>query len=1057
MKLLIGLMIMLTINSKVRTRDSRREGIVLSIENNFAKVLIDNDVRWYRVEDLEDMSDYLIDRFIKSEFDKPMHFILAIDAYRLLTEYRFNPYVLASSTKIEIFPHQIDEVIRIIDDPKVLLADEVGLGKTITASLVASELKARGIVKKMLFVVPKSLTIKWRDELNDRFELDAKIIDSEYVKYENPFKEGEFCYVSSMDYLKQDHVIELLKGSNKMIDLVVIDEAHKLTRDTKRYKLGRYLASNSVFMLLLTATPHNGNDDDYLDRVRLLDPYINDIESSKYLLIRNMKEDVIDLEGKEVFPKRESKTVEIKLSEEELIMHDMLNNYLAELIKYSYGDKRQEGAARFLSTLFRKRGSSSLYALRRSLEKRLERLGKVDLTTFDKSRKEMSEGEEEFDEEEYKRGEEGVVGYTTIADRDREKVMIRRIIEKIDSIKKDSKLEELLRWIDKIKSSNKDAKVVVFTEYIDTLNYLKESLSTLYKVISIDGSMSTIERKEALDAFRADKDVMICTDAAGEGIDMQFCNIMINYDIPWNPNRLEQRMGRIHRIGQRRNVFYYNFILDPKNTIDGYIFDRLLEKIESIKAAMKDKVYDIIGSLVSEDDISRIYEELLTAPRDEWEAKIKRIDDILEERHKIIARINTLLSGYRLDRTKLEDMRNILKYAVDHNEIKRFARTFLALYEGRMEEVIKDKEVYDIFLPRSLAYNTNISSASARGSFLNNVAREYNIYYFALGNKMIMSMLKYISKPTVSIFKHSHLKGILFVFMLSIIDSKGSARDGKVIALLVKDGDIKEIELKSIWDLKPIEEDNNNNNNITTSRLLEYHSIAKDYAANIVDDMLSNSSKKLDAIKSRTKDAIINYYSSKVNDLNKKIEEYTKRLNEEPYMQGLITQSRNEMKRLKIEMEDKLRELEESYKLYKAIELIGIAEIIPEEGYDIRVKIDKAGMEKVLEYERKRAKSEEELKKIRDVSDRLVGYDIESFDRVIEVKSFKDSGKIEITSHEWATASKLKDEYWLYVVEDALGDGRIYTYQNPVERFKDKVKMEPIVDYRYIIEDWKDL
>lgn len=313
--------------------------------------------------------------------------------------------------------------------------------------------------------------------------------------------------------------------------------------------------------------------------------------------------------------------------------------------------------------------------------------------------------------------------------------------------------------------------------------------------------MSNNDRKNALDRFRNEADIMVCTDAAGEGIDMQFCNIMINYDLPWNPNRLEQRMGRIHRIGQKMNMYYYNFVLDPERTIDGYIFDKLLKKIESIKEAMKDKVYDILGRLISEDDIVRIYEELLKVPRDQWEAKIKRLDGIIEERKRIVEEINNLLSGYRLDRSKLEEMRHILKHAVDYNEVKRFVRVFLELNEGKMEEIDKDNEVYRIFMPRSLAYNI---IASAEGSFKSDVAISRNISYFALGNNMVMFMLKHAARQSVSIFKHSYLKGYLFIFLLSIYDAKGKVRDGKVLALLVDD-DVKEIDLKSIWDLKPRE------------------------------------------------------------------------------------------------------------------------------------------------------------------------------------------------------------------------------------------------------------
>ncbi len=1035
---------MLSINSRVITKDNK-EGIVLELDDKFAKVLINNEERWYKIDELKDVSDDIIDKFLRGEYDEPMNFIISIDAYRLLSEYRSNPYVLASSTKVEIFPHQIDEVMKILDEPHILLADEVGLGKTITTAIVASELNARGIVKRMLFVVPKSLTIKWRDELNTRFELGAKIIDADYMRAnDNAFKEREFCYVSSLDYLKQEHVMRLLDKVD--IDLVVIDEAHKLTLNSNRYKLGKYLASRSTFMLLLTATPHNGDDDDYLARLQLLDPYITNVNASNYLLIRNIKEDVIDLDGKEVFPKRESKSIEIDLSKEEIIIHNKLDDYLEELARYSYGDKERENAARFISMLLRKRLSSSIHALRLSLERRLKKLGSADLERFKQGVNIIKEGEEEFDESEFEKGEESIIGYTTLREKSKEEEIINDILSSIKSINKDSKLEVLLNYIKTIKQ-DKDAKIIIFTEYRDTLYYLKDNLKG-YKVVSIDGTMNVNDRKGALDEFRFNADIMLCTDAAGEGIDMQFCNILINYDLPWNPNRLEQRMGRIHRIGQRRNVYYYNFILDPKNTLDGYIFNKLLNKIESIKHAIGDRIYDILGRLINEEDIAMIYEELLKVPKDKWDAKIKMIDGIIERKRKILEQIDLLQSGYRLDRSKLEDMKYILKNAVDSNEIKRFVSVFLELYNGRIIAIDKANEIYKIYMPRALINNTSI----IEGSFSKDVAISKNLHYIALGNTAVMSMLKHAIKPRVAIFKHRYLNGLLFIFQLSIYN-RYSLSESKVVSLLVDDN-IKEIDTKSIWELEPIED--NYQSQISSKILLDKYEIAKDYADNILANILEKNKIKNNSIKERAKSRMQEYYSSKLSESYNKLREYESRLRDEPHLKGLITQKHNEINKLKQELDNKLNELEDNYKLYSIIELIGIAEIISDKNSDNRLIIEKAGMMKVLEYEKNRAKSKEELDKIKDVSDKLVGYDIESFDRVIEVKSFKDTGVIELTSHEWITASRLKDEYWLYVVEDALKEGKIYTFRNPVNLFKDKVREESIIDYRYIISNWKN-
>ncbi len=231
---------------------------------------------------------------------------------------------------------------------------------------------------------------------------------------------------------------------------------------------------------------------------------------------------------------------------------------------------------------------------------------------------------------------------------------------------------------------------------------------------------------------------------------------------------------------------------------------------------------------------------------------------------------------------------------------------------------------------------------------------------------------------------------------------------------------------------------------------------ATEYADNIMNTLLAKSEEKINVIKSKYKDVIISYYSAKMDEMNAKIEEYSKRIREEPYMQGVITKYENEINRLREELSKKLKHLDDNYRLYKIIELVGVAEIIADEDYDARNYIERAGIKKVLEYERKRAKSKEDLEKIKDVSILNKGYDIESFDRYIEVKSFKTTGSIELTNNEWIKVNRLKDEYWLYVVEDALGEGKIHTFQNPADRFKDKVRVKEVRDYRYIIDDWRE-
>jgi hypothetical protein len=693
------------------------------------------------------------------------------------------------------------------------------------------------------------------------------------------------------------------------------------------------------------------------------------------------------------------------------------------------------------------------------MERRLEKLGSdIDIEA---AARELRQSEDEF-EDDYERAEGDFIGYTphkTAAEADQ----IREILEAINNCGGDSKLEELKRWIQKIKEGDKNAKIVIFTEYRDTLAYLKENLSGLVTVGSIDGSMNIKEREVALNSFKRSDgpEVMLCTDAAGEGIDMQFCNIEINYDIPWNPNKLEQRMGRIHRIGQTKKVFYYNFILDPDHTIDGYILSQMLKKIESIRAALSNRVYDILGRLISEDDIAALYEELLKAPKEEWQARIKKLDGLVEQKKVMLERIDRMLSGYRLDRTKLEDMKKVIKEAVDKNEVKRFVEVFINTKQGKMELINESEEVYRIFLPKDLPLS--VDRKIIEGSFNNQIAQKKNYPYLALGNKVIMSLVHAAIKPRVGLLKHPYLEGLLFTYRLTVKDGEGKDRDGKLVSVLYNDGNVRHIDARSIWDFEPVYEESTKkekqhpSQTISTKTLIEVkEKIEREVTSKIMSDLLNSVKGRLAAVQQKAKDIIINHTANKISEIDHRLEEYRGRLSEGPHFLGLIKKGENDKNKLKLDTSTRIKDLERKYNAYSVVEFVGLAEVFKEPDGDARKRVELAGMAKVLEYERKRASNADEISRIKDVSDRLTGYDIESFDRVIEVKSFTTTGKVEITSHEWATASRIKNDYWLYIVEDALGDGKVWPYQNPVETFKDIVVKEPRIDYRYILYKWKN-
>ena len=931
---------MVRIGTIVKIRSTNNKGIVLEINGNSAKVQINNLISSHVLSDLEEENLSLIDRLIKNEQNDVLDFILSINAYRLLIEYKFNPYVLASSTKINIFPHQIDEVIKILDNPRMMIADEVGLGKTIIAALVATELRERGLANKILFVVPKSLVIKWQEELKNRFETVSVIINSEYLKINNnPFKIDMFSYVTSIDFLKQQHIMQMIKDYN--FDLVIVDEAHKLLYGTERFALGKVLSQRSNFLLFLTATPHNGDDEDFLQRMRLLDPYFHQISTTSHLMTRNIKEDVIDLDGKEVFPPRTSKTIDVDLSYKEIKLHKMVDSFINERLEEA-SNSEERNMIRFLTTIIRKRASSSFYALKNTLEKRKEKLGTSQ--NIRNTIHEMKRNEDDYDEEATERNEEEVIGFST-GNISKERQEITDILTELESLlHSDSKLQLLMNFIDTTKKTDSNAKMVIFSEYRDTINYIRDNLCEKYRVGSIDGTMNIEARNDALSRFRDTygSEIMVCTDAAGEGIDMQFCNIEINYDLPWNPNKLEQRMDRIHRIGQNRNVYYYNFVIN--DTIDGYIIHKLLDKIENIKNAIGGKIYDVIGKrLVNEDEIMSLYEELLKLPKEKWDAKIKRFDGIIEEKKRILNQINELLLGYRLDRSKLEKINKNMQNVIDKEQVKLFVKKFLDYNGGIIESIDTQEEMYKIFLPKQVSIPSGSKTRIIEGCFNGDIAIKKGYTYFALGNPHIMGLVQHAAKRSVAILEHPNDKGLIMIYKIAVRDIKGRERDAKVIAFYYDytNGNIKEISIADLWNY---EYSSNSNTLYDKTNIAKDKDLVDVYADKYTNDLLKENAMRLTEIESRVEDSIIRYYSKQVEDINSKIYEYKEKISESPFYSKHIQKETAKIKILQNELRLKLDETKRDFTIIPVIELIGVAILDRPSSPDIKQYIEKPEM-----------------------------------------------------------------------------------------------------------------
>jgi len=532
--------------------------------------------------------------------------------YKFLSLY--DPLVAINTSKVDPLPHQIEAVYdKVLKLPRIrfLIADDPGAGKTIMAGLIIKELKIRGLVNRILIVVPGHLKDQWKRELKERFEENFAVIDRNYMNNiygENPW-DRENQIITSIDFAKQDEILASLSSSH--FDLVIVDEAHKMsayqygdkTHKSKRYKLGETLSHITEHLLFLTATPHKGDPENFrlfLDLLlpgffatsELLEKSIENKDNP--LFIRRLKEDLKDFEGKPLFLPRHVKTIKFSIkqnSPKEVELYNKLSRYVEQQYNKALSKNKRRNIA-FTLVILQRRFASSIYALYRSLSRRKKKLEELLNNVEDENlrNRKVFDFEEIEDLSEEERWKEEEIWETLSVAENREELRkeIKTLEELINLSKEiieteeEVKLKQLKETLTELNEKFPHEKVIIFTESKDTLDYLEGKIKQWgYSVITIHGGMGLEERIKAEAIFRNEKQVLIATEAAGEGINLQFCHLMINYDIPWNPNRLEQRMGRIHRYGQTKEVFVFNLV--NADTREGQVLSRLFDKLEQIK------------------------------------------------------------------------------------------------------------------------------------------------------------------------------------------------------------------------------------------------------------------------------------------------------------------------------------------------------------------------------------------------------------------------------------------------------------------------------------------
>ena len=664
-------------------------------------------------------------------FDAPGEdFKLGLEAYRINLAHLFDPMMAVHTSNVEPLPHQISAVYEAMlprQPLRFVLADDPGAGKTIMAGLLIRELLMRADAKRILVVSPGSLTEQWQDELLEKFGVQFEIFSREKQEQcaSGNYFDEQNQLICRLDQLSRNEEYQE-KLKNTEWDLIIVDEAHKLSANyfgskvnkTKRFLLGELLGSITRHFLLMTATPHNGKEEDFQIWLSLLDGdrFYGKFREGAHkvdvsdMMRRMVKEELLKFDGTPLFPERRAYSANYELSDAEAALYAMVTDYVRNEMNRADQliDGKRKGTVGFALTQLQRRLASSPEAIYQSLKRRRKRLESrleemkllargqrvkqdgVAETLGEYAVKKQIELPEDIDElddalsaEEYELYADQVVDQATAAETIPEleaEILILKDLEHqalgVVQSGNDKKWEELSHLLqdrpEMYTAGGNRRKMIIFTEHKDTLNYLVGRIGGMLgnpeAVITIHGGVNRDDRRKAQEEFRNNPDllVLVATDAAGEGVNLQNANLMVNYDLPWNPNRLEQRFGRIHRIGQTEVCHLWNLI--AKETREGDVFQKLFDKLEVEKQALGGKVFDILGEAFENRSLKELLIEAIRyGESPEVQARLNQvIDGALDAEHlKEIMRRNALVEQHM----SLEDL-----YAVKEEMEKAEAR-----------------------------------------------------------------------------------------------------------------------------------------------------------------------------------------------------------------------------------------------------------------------------------------------------------------------------------------------------------------------------------------------
>jgi len=1061
----------------------------------------------------------------------PEKFKAYAEAERINSAYQFDPLFAVNCSIVDPLPHQIEAVYKYLlplPNIRFLLADDTGAGKTIMTGLLIKELILRSLVERILIITPGGLTKQWQEEeMGLKFNLSFKLVNREIFKAEPNIFSSSNLLVTSIDFIRAEDVTNILREVSW--DLIVVDEAHKLSAfdyGVKKYKSKRYevleiLAKKTEHLLLLTATPHRGRTDTFRNLLQLLDEdiFANDNlvtsriqEVSKTgvnrFFIRRLKEQMKDWNQKPLFKQRFTKTVAYELTPEERKLYEEVTKYLTK--QRGEAIKKENIHVSLALLVMQRRLTSSIYAIKKTLYNRyvalrdlVEEVKKVPSLLQKKQNMVFDcDSLDEYDELDDKEKDslEGILAdprkfrfFTTANSKEEleeEKSRVKILYEMAEALysKKQEeakfvKLRELLKESDVLQNNE---KLVIFTEHKDTLFYLEQRLKNSgFLVGTIHGGMSVDERRQAQFDFANENQILIATDAAGEGINLQFCRFLINWDIPWNPNRLEQRMGRIHRYGQLEDVMVFNMV--AHNTREGKVLSVLLDKVDKIREQIgSDKVYDVIDTIF--EGIS--LEEIISATFDGVSSSYENVIQTELNVEKVKAKINEEQESMICSEIDY-DTAALLKEKSDEKRlqpiyVERFFQKAFALLGGKYSQLGNDIfkiETLPEKLSERLKSDYNISAditkmlmcfdKSVFLKFKSNIKNSGSLHYINPGNPFFDCLLKIVMAE----FKEEMLKGTILVdpeaekdnfayFVKSqIVDSRHSCKSENIaderLALICVEGSkcyetspAKFIDLQSpkafTKEIEPPEP-------------VENKKVEDWYTENITLKQFEDAQNRINQdIETRKKyleqafEIVIGGFLESINELHGKMLLGDTKINEKLANLEKRLEETRQKKNARLSKLDLMKELSP-----KPPEVIGCAYVVPLTSLEYKnhfgmtrdTEIEKIAMKFAMDYEI--ANNREPV----DVSSANAGYDIRSkcpdgTRMYIEVKGRAGKNGVMLSDNEWNRLAQLGDSAWLYIVSNCADKPELKRIQDPANNMEFIQKFKG-VQYYLPLEEWE--